>query len=62
MELKVSLCSLVVEHTLLLDYTASHPSVTFAFVVTVCHREMCGMYSFYLPGANSHICHPLHKV
>jgi hypothetical protein len=61
MELTVSLCSLVKEHTLVPDYTASRPSVTFAFVVIVCCREMCGMYSFYLPGAKSHICYPLHK-
>jgi len=40
------------------DYTAPHPKVTFAFVVTVCHREMCGVYSFYLPGGKSHISYP----
>jgi hypothetical protein len=53
MELTVSLRSLVEEHTLLPDYTASHPSGKFAFMVTACHREMCGMYGCYLPGANS---------
>jgi hypothetical protein len=62
MELTESLCSLVVEHILVPDYTASHPSVTFAFLGKVCHRDVCGMYSFYLTGANSHTCYLLHKV
>lgn len=56
MKLAVSLCS-PVEHT----YMASHPSITTAFVGTICCREFCGMYSFYVTGAMSHISYPLYK-